>query len=210
MYGETYPLSNSIPSTMLSSVFDVLDSSIVITPSFVTFSIASEINSPISLSFADMLATLAISSFPATFELTFLSSSTALSTVLEIPLFIAIGSPPAATFLTPSLIMLCAKTVAVVVPSPATSFVFVDTSLTSLAPIFSNGSSNSISLAIVTPSFVMSGAPNFLSSTTFLPLGPSVTLTVSANLFTPSNKDFLASSPNLISFDILNSSSKSI
>ena len=34
-------------------------------------------------------------------------------------------------------------------------------------------------------------------------IGPNVTFTVSANLLTPSNKDFLASSPNLISFDIL-------
>ena len=106
IYGETYPLSNSIPSTTLSSVFDVFDSSIVITPSFVTFSIASEISSPISLSFADMLATLAISSFPATGELIFFNSETASSTVFVIPLLIAIGSPPAATFLTPSLIML--------------------------------------------------------------------------------------------------------
>ena len=59
-----------------------------------------------------------------------------------------------------------------------------------------------LTLAIVTPSFVISGAPKLLSKTTFLPLGPSVTLTVSANLFTPSNKDFLASSPNLITFAI--------
>ena len=46
---------------------------------------------------------------------------------------------------------------------------------------YSKGSSSSISFAIVTPSFVMSGAPYFLSRTTFLPLGPSVTFTVSAS-----------------------------
>ena len=55
------------------------------------------------------------------------------------------------------------------------------TSLISWAPMFSKGSSSSISFAMVTPSFVMSGEPNFLSKTTFLPFGPSVTFTVSAN-----------------------------
>ena len=84
-----------------------------------------------------MLATLAISSFPFISELIPFSPSTADSTALSIPLFIAIGSPPAATFFTPSLIIACAKTVAVVVPSPAISFVLVATSLTNLAPIFS-------------------------------------------------------------------------
>ncbi len=48
----------------------------------------------------------------------------------------------------------------------ATSFVAVATSLTSCAPWFSNTSSTSISRAIVTPSFVIVGAPNLLSSTT--------------------------------------------
>ena len=42
-------------------------------------------------------------------------------------------------------------------------------------------------LAMETPSFVISGAPKDLSSTTFLPFGPSVTLTVSASLFTPAS-----------------------
>ena len=202
IYGDKYPLSNCIPSTTFNSVFDVLDSSIVITPSLETFSIASAIKFPISSLLADILATLAISSFPLTVELISFNPSTAVLTALSIPLFIAIGSLPAATFLTPSFIILCAKTVAVVVPSPATSFVFVETSFTKRAPIFSNLSSNSISFAIVTPSFVINGAPKLLSKTTFLPFGPNVTLTVSANLFTPSNKDFLASSPNLITFAI--------
>mgnify|MGYP007068173064 CR=1 FL=1 len=56
--------------------------------------------------------------------------------------------------------------------------------LTKRAPIFSNLSSNSISFAIVTPSFVINGAPKLLSNTTFLPFGPNVTFTVSANLLT--------------------------
>ena len=47
--------------------------------------------------------------------------------------------------------------------------------------MFSNASSSSISFAIVTPSFVISGEPYDFARTTFLPFGPSVTLTVSAN-----------------------------
>ncbi len=103
----------------------------------------------------------------------------------------------------PSLISDCARRVAVVVPSPATSFVFVATSLTSCAPMFSNGSSRSISFAIVTPSFVMSGAPYFLSSTTLRPFGPSVILTVSASWSTPLIRAFLASSPYIICLAIV-------
>src|SRR5689334_8467595 len=38
---------------------------------------------------------------------------------------------------------------------------------------------------MVTPSFVIVGAPNFLSMTTFRPRGPSVTRTVLASLSTP-------------------------
>ena len=66
-------------------------------------------------------------------------------------------------------------------PSPATSSVFLATSLTSSAPIFSYGSSSSISLAMDTPSLVIVGAPHFFSRTTLRPLGPSVTLTASAS-----------------------------
>ena len=51
--------------------------------------------------------------------------------------------------------------------------------------MFSNLSSNSISFATDTPSFVIVGAPKDLSKTTFLPLGPSVTLTALANVLTP-------------------------
>ena len=53
--------------------------------------------------------------------------------------------------------------------------------------MFSKGSSSSISLAIVTPSFVTVGAPNFLSRTTLRPLGPRVTLTAVAILSTPAS-----------------------
>ena len=67
--------------------------------------------------------------------------------------------------------------------------------------MFSHGSSSSTSLAIVTPSFVIVGAPHFLSSTTFCPLGPSVIATVSASLSTPASRPRRASSPNFSSFE---------
>ena len=79
----------------------------------------------------------------------------------------------------------CARTVAVVVPSPATSLVLEATSFTICAPMFSIGSSSSISLATETPSLVIAGAPNFFSITTFRPLGPSVTFTALASWSTP-------------------------
>ena len=81
-----------------------------------------------------------------------------------------------------------ARTVAVVVPSPATSLVLQATSRTSWAPMFSYGSSSSISLATVTPSLVMVGEPNFLSRMTLRPFGPSVALTACASFSTPRSK----------------------
>src|SRR5215217_6225310 len=65
------------------------------------------------------------------------------------------------------------------------SFVLVAASFRSWAPMFSNGSCSSISLAIVTPSLVIVGGPNFLSRTTLRPLGPRVILTASANASIP-------------------------
>src|SRR6478672_4065398 len=51
--------------------------------------------------------------------------------------------------------------------------------------MFSNLSSSSISLATVTPSLVMRGAPYDLSSTTLRPLGPSVAFTALLRISTP-------------------------
>src|SRR3989338_1480009 len=90
--------------------------------------------------------------------------------------------------------------VAVVVPSPAISEVFSATSLTICAPIFSKGSSRSISLATVTPSLVIVGEPNFLSMTTLRPLGPSVAFTAAAMMLTPLSRIALASSSNFSCF----------
>ena len=114
--------------------------------------------------------------------------STTLATASSMPRFSSIGLAPAATLRRPSWTMAWASTVAVVVPSPATSLVLVATSLASWAPMFSYGSSSSISLAMVTPSLVMVGAPHFFSNTTLRPLGPRVTLTVSASLSTPASE----------------------
>src|SRR6185369_2257719 len=113
-----------------------------------------------------------------------------------------VGLAPAVTLRRPSRTIAWASTVAVVVPSPATSLVFVATSLTSWAPRFSYGLVSSISLAIVTPSLVMVGAPNFLSSTTLRPRGPRVTLTVSARVLTPCSSRCRASSEKLRIFAI--------
>ena len=58
---------------------------------------------------------------------------------------------------------------------------------------------SSISLATVTPSLVMRGAPNDLSSTTLRPFGPSVTLTASARMLTPRSIRSRASLENFTS-----------
>ena len=153
----------------------------VITPSLETFSIASATISPTASSAAEIAATLAMLGRPSIGWLIFWIASTAASVAFFIPFLKTIGFAPAARFFIPSLIIACARTVAVVVPSPATSLVLVATSFTSCAPMFSNGSSSSISFAIVTPSLVISGAPKDLSRTTLRPFGPIVTRTVSAN-----------------------------
>ena len=63
-------------------------------------------------------------------------SATTASMARSIPLLRSMGFKPAATALEPSLTIACANTVAVVVPSPATSLAFEATSLTICAPIF--------------------------------------------------------------------------
>src|SRR5882724_10404838 len=121
------------------------------------------------------------------------------STARSMPRFRSIGFMPAATAFEPSLTMAWASTVAVVVPSPATSEAFEATSRTICAPMFSNLSSSSISFATVTPSLVMRGAPNDLSRTTLRPFGPSVTLTALARISTPRSILSRASTENLTS-----------
>src|SRR5689334_11483449 len=190
-----------MPSTTSSSVANDLASSTVITPSLPTFAIASARKRPISVSpLALMVPTCAISSLLAIFLAWLLRSETTASTARSMPRFRSIGFMPAATLLAPSLTIAWASTVAVVVPSPARSLVLEATSRTIWAPIFSNLSSSSISLATVTPSLVMRGAPKALSITTLRPLGPSVTLTALARTSTPRSIFSRASEENLTSF----------
>jgi len=113
------------------------------------------------------------------------NSPTAASTALSMPRFRSIGFMPAATYFMPSVTMAWASTVAVVVPSPALSEVLEATSRTIIAPMFSNLSFSSISLATETPSLVTVGAPKLRSSTTLRPFGPRVTLTALARMLTP-------------------------
>ena len=173
----------------------LLDSSTVITPSLPTFSMASAISSPMAGSAAETAATCAMASLDSTGLEILPISSTATSTAPWIPFFSSIGFAPAATFLKPSLIMICASRVAVVVPSPATSLVLEATSFTTCAPMFSTPSASSISLAMVTPSLVISGDPKDLLMSTLRPFGPKVIFTVFASWSTPACNFLLASSP---------------
>src|SRR6266568_2022391 len=99
--------------------------------------------------------------------------------------------------------MAWASTVAVVVPSPATSEVLLATSFTICAPMFSNLLSSSTSFATVTPSLVMVGEPKLFSMTTLRPFGPSVTLTTSASVLTPLRMTSRAFWSNRISLEAI-------
>src|SRR5712671_3844168 len=195
-----------MPSTTSSSVSSDFASSTVITPSLPTRFIASAMKRPISASpLAEMVPTWAISSFEVTFLEFFCRSATTASTARSMPRLRSIGFMPAATALAPSRTMACASTVAVVVPSPAWSEVRDATSRTIWAPMFSNLSSSSISLATVTPSLVMRGAPNDLSITTLRPFGPSVTFTALARMSTPRSMRSRASVENFTSLAAIES-----
>src|SRR5690606_35805203 len=186
-----------MPSTTSSSLSSDLPSSTVMTPSLPTLSIASAMILPIDSSLlAEIEPTWAISLLVVTGLDCLASSATAAVTALSMPRLRSMGLKPAATYFRPSWTMAWASTVAVVVPSPALSEVFEATSLTSWAPMFSNLSFSSISLATDTPSLVTVGAPNERSSTTLRPLGPRVVLTALARTFTPRTMRTRASSLN--------------
>src|SRR5438034_1597361 len=190
-----------MPSTTSSCVSSPFASSTVMTPSLPTLLIASAMISPIVESLlAEMVPTCAISFCSLVGLERDFSSPTMAATALSMPRLSVIGSWPAATILSPSVKMARASTVAVVVPSPATSEVFDATSFTICAPMFSNLSLSSISFATVTPSLVTVGAPQDFSITTFRPRGPRVTVTASARTFTPRSTLARASSPNRTTF----------
>ena len=200
-----------MPSTTSSSLSRLFASSTVMTPSLPTFCMASAIMSPIAFSpLAEMVPTWAISSEPFTFFDCFLISSTTSITALSMPRLRSIGFMPAATAFRPSRTIACASTVAVVVPSPAVSLVLEATSRSICAPMFSNLSSSSISLATVTPSLVERGAPNDFSRITLRPLGPSVIFTALARTSTPRIMRSRASAENFTSFAAISLRSDSL
>src|SRR5882724_1912600 len=195
-----------MPSTISTSVSSDLFSSTVITPSLPTFCIACAIILPMAVSpLAEMVPTWATSDEEAAGLARFSISLTTACTAMSMPRLRSIGFMPAATDLAPSRTIACASTVAVVVPSPATSEVLEATSRTICAPMFSNLSSSSISLATVTPSLVMRGAPKLLSITTLRPFGPSVTFTALARMSTPRSMRSRASVENFTSLAAIES-----
>src|SRR5260370_2443474 len=193
-----------MPSTTSSSVAMAWLSSPVMTPSLQTLSIASAIRVPICSSWLEIGATWATSSWPLTGIDSLLIPSTSASTAFSMPILRCMGLAPAVTLRKPSPIMVCARRVAGVVRSPATSLVFVATSRSSCAPVFSMASLSSISRTIVTPSLVTVGAPNFFSRTTLRPLGPSVMRTDWATMSMPFLRACLASTSNVTVFAICN------
>src|ERR1700691_2580572 len=154
----------------------------------------------LSSELAEIVPTCAIALLSLQGLLSFLSSSVAAITALSIPRLTSIGLRPEATAFRPSRMIACASTVAVVVPSPASSEVLEATSFTICAPMFSNLSLSSISFATETPSLVIVGAPKLFSSTALRPLGPSVALTAFARTLTPRNMRCRASSLKRTSF----------
>jgi len=169
--------------------------------------IASAMILPMSASaLAEIVPTWAISVWLEQGLEIFLSASTAAFTALSMPRLRSIGFMPAATDFRPSRSIACASTVAVVVPSPATSEVLLATSFTICAPMFSYLSLSSISFATLTPSLVTVGAPKDFSSTTLRPLGPSVIFTASARILTPRSMRVRAGPPNNTSFAAMISS----
>ena len=171
------------------------DSSTVTTPSLPTLSIVSAIFSPSSTLSAEIVATCLISSSEVIWVAIPLRASTTSAAACSIPVRTAIELIPIVVCLRPSLKSAWVSTVAVVVPSPATSLVFCATSLMISAPMFSNLSLRKISLAIETPSLVIVGPENPLSRITLRPRGPSVTFTAFATVSTPFCSFFLSSSP---------------
>jgi hypothetical protein len=121
------------------------------------------------------------------------------STAALIPRFRSMGLRPAATERRPSTRMALVSTVAVVVPSPATSLVADATCFTSDAPTFWYLSENSSALATVTPSLVIFGPRTAAQSRRCDPLGPIVTWTASARRSTPASTLLRQSTPNFIS-----------
>ncbi len=191
-----------MPSTTSTTVSRLLPSSTVMTPSLPTLAKASAMILPTVGSLLALIeATEAMPPWTlATGRAIDLICSTTASTPFRMPRTRALGSIPAARRLAPALKRASARTVAVVVPSPASSEVLLAASFTSLAPMFSTLLRSSISSATETPSLVTVGPPQLLSRTALRPRGPSVLLTAAASLLTPLKSCLRASVSKASSF----------
>src|SRR3954463_15653106 len=173
------------------------ESSTVTTPPVPTVYSALATTSPIvSSSLAEIDATRRKSSSVRIGCATAARGSTSRATARSMPRLTSTGLPPFPIAAMPCLTIASASTIAVVVPSPTVSLVLIAASLTSCAPMFSNGSRRWISRAMVTPSLVTSGEPVIRSRMTLRPLGPSVLFTEAASCSTPACSRCRASAPN--------------
>ncbi len=134
-------MSNSKSSTKLTDRPSIGPSSTEITPSSPTVcSVCATTRPMFSSSLAEMAATLARSSSLSTGCATVDRCSTIRATATSMPRLTRTGFPPEEIAFMPSRTIAWAMTVAVVVPSPTTSLVLTAASLSTCAPMFSNGS----------------------------------------------------------------------
>ena len=166
MLSDTQPRSYWMPFTISTSTPGTCASTQAMPDVSPTASTASAMVSPTCSSRDEMNAMLRTWSRSVICTASSLMAATAAFTPLSMPRRIAKASAPAATSRKPSLTNTSAKSVAVVVPSPASSLVFSAASMTILAPMFSTWFESSICLATVTPSLVIAGAPHVLSRAT--------------------------------------------
>jgi hypothetical protein len=175
-----------MPSTTSSSSARALPSSTRTTPSLPTRPTASATRCPRAASpLADRVATRAMASAVSQGRARAATASSATAAAWSMPRLRSMAFMHTATLLRPSRRMARARTMAVVVPSPASSPVRCAASFTVCAPRFSIASGNSMASATVTPSLVTSGAPQACSMATLRPRGPRVTATASASTSTP-------------------------
>ena len=180
----------------------MLDSSTVTTPSLPTLSIASAMTSPMDWSAAEMAATWAISDFSSISLAEDLMESTAAATAVSDAALhahrVGTGGDVAQTLAHQRLGQHRGGGGAVTGDVVGLGRDFLD----QLGAHVLEGVVELDLAAMDTPSLVMVGAPNFLSSTTLRPLGPMVTLTASASLLTPASRERRASSSNFRIFDM--------
>jgi hypothetical protein len=107
----------------------------------------------------EIVAMFRMSSLPFRGTLSSLHFSIKMFVTCEMPLLNATGLEPDETAFMPWFTSSWVINVVVVVPSPALLSDLPATSWMSFAPMFIAGSGRSMSRAIVTPSFTISGAP---------------------------------------------------